>query len=143
MVRSRIVLLPLLSRYRAASAGNAFGAGTTKFIEIDVPEFVSLLPYAEELTLYTMGEAMTTYFQWGIYFNSGYERQFELATGPFQIGGTVTAGTPGPTRHAAYTTPLTNFQLASRLFLGIGNAQGTLFETGVCNATLAVRTSGV
>lgn len=141
MVRSRIILIPLLERYRASSVGNLFGAGTTKLIEIDAPEFTSILPHAEELVLYTNGELMSANFNWGIFFTSGYERQYELALAPFQIGGTVTQVNPGPTRHAAYTT-IGNFQLASRLFLGVGNSGGALLETGICNAVLAVKTVG-
>ena len=142
-VRSRLIMLPLLNKYRVVTSGNVLAAKT--LIELDVDGFESLLPHAEELVLFTVGESMSTNINWGIWYTTGFDRTLEVTSGtpPFQIGATVTQALAGPTRHTALAAN-TNFQLVSRLFVGFWNSAGvTTYESGVCSAALGVKTWGM
>ena len=142
MIRSRLLLFEVLYKYRFVTSGNAFGAGTTVFIDIEAPQIRNLLPHATELTLFTLGEGMTANVSWGIFLASAYSRTFE-GTAPTQLGGTITGPGPSSTRHSPFTT-LTSMNLESRLLLGIGNNGGvTTFQGGVASATLGVLTVGM
>lgn len=136
MNRTRLVLLPVLNRYRITTAGNAWGQPNTLYIDLDVPDFARYLPMCQELTLFTGGEMMTSYLRWGIFFASAFNRRLQSGD-PIQIGSTVGGSTDASLRHAAYTT-VGNFNLDSRLMLGIGNSQGTANETGIASAALGM-----
>lgn len=142
MIRSRLMLFEVLFKYRCSTVGNAFGAGTTVFIDLEVPQIRNLLPHATELTLFTLGEDMTPNLSWGIFLASAYSRSFEPPA-PTQLGATVVGPGPTSTRHNPFTT-LQSLNLESRLLLGIGNNGGvTTFQGGVVSATLGVLTVGM
>lgn len=136
---SRFRLFPLLNKYRIVTNGNAWGAGTTILVDLDVPELSELLPETEEITLFTLGESMTANLRWGIFLRSGYSRTFEA--NPIQIGGTVGAVNPESLRHTPYNT-VASFQLDSRFQLGIGNSTGTALESGIVSATIGLKLVG-
>ena len=138
-MNSRFRLFPILNKYRIVTNGNAWGAGTTILVDLDVPEFSELLPEAEEITLFTLGESMTVNLRWGIFLCSGYSRSFEAP--PVQIGGTVGAVNPESLRHAPYNT-VASFQLESGLQLGFGNSTGTALESGIVSATIGLKLVG-
>lgn len=136
MQRSRFVILPLLSKYRISSNGNPFAPATNNYIDINVPRLNEVLPYAQELTLFTGGEDQTTNLRWGIFLYSAFTRSFETGD-PVQIGQTVGGTTKATLRHTPYST-LASFNLESRLLIGVGNSAGTLAETGIVSAALGV-----
>lgn len=120
-IRSRMIVLPLVTRLRLNTNGNAFGAGTTLFYEVDVPDFTDLLPIAEGLTLVSLTENPTLK--------------------PFAVGAVMAAA--GPKRHTAYNV-LANFLLESRLVIGVGNGAGSVLnESAQLSATLLVKTLGM
>jgi hypothetical protein len=136
---SRFRLFPILNQYRIVTNVYDFGPATV-MVDLDVPGFSELLPEAEEITLFTLGESMTVNLRWGIFLCSGYSRSFEAP--PVQIGGTVGAVNPESLRHAPYNT-VASFQLESRLQLGIGNATGTALESGIVSATIGLKLVGL
>jgi len=141
MVKSRLRLYPLFRSVRIASlaANNDFSmAGQRQYIDLDLPELVHDLVYAEEITFLSLAEAHTTNLQWGLFLYSGFNRGNESA--PVQIGSTVTAS--GSLRHAVYTT-VTNFQVESRLAIAFGYANGAAgVYTGIGTGALLVKYPG-
>lgn len=127
---SRMVLVTLLRKKQIVSRGNAIG--TPDFIELNCPDFTWLLMHAEEITLVTLSEYHQTDLRWGMYFTSGFDRTNETTTiaGSHLLGSLLSSS--GSTRHSAYTT-IADFLLESRLFLGLGNANG---NTGSLSATI-------
>ena len=127
---SRIVHITLFTNKQIVSRGNAITS--PDFLEIPIEEFINILAHAEEITLVTLSEYHQTDLQWGIYFTSGFDRNNETTTiaGSHLLGSLLSSS--GSTRHSAYST-LADFLLESRLFLGIGNANG---NTGSLSATI-------
>lgn len=140
---SRFKLFPLLNKYRVTTNGNTFGSApmwsTTIFIDLDIPGLAAIMPQAEELILFTLGESMSTEFRWSIFLRSAYDRTFEKE--PLQIGSTIGGTTIASKRHSPYTT-VADFQLSSRFQLGYGNNSGSAMESGVVSATLGVKYLG-
>jgi hypothetical protein len=135
--RSRVVIIPLLTRFVARTEGTA----NAQFLDLEVPELVNLLPHAEDVTLYTLTEQRTPNHEWNIALRSGYTRTFENSN-PVYLGPALHIVTNGSVRHPPNST-LANFQLESRVQLMTKNATGvTTFESAVVSATLAVRTYG-
>ena len=139
--RSRIVQIPLFAKKQIVSRGNAISS--PDFIELFVTDFINILAHADELTLITLSEYPQTDLRWGVYFTSGFDRNNETTTvaNAHLLGSLLSASSSS--RHTAYTT-LSDFLLESRLFLGIGNANG---NTGSLSATvgavLLVKTVGM
>ena len=139
--RSRIVQIPLFAKKQIVSRGNAISS--PDFIELFVTDFINILAHADELTLITLSEYHQTDLRWGVYFTSGFDRNNETTTvaNAHLLGSLLSASSSS--RHTAYTT-LSDFLLESRLFLGIGNANG---NTGSLSATvgavLLVKTVGM
>lgn len=140
MTSSRIVLIPLFQKLQLITPGNAIAS--PKYTELDVQKFRHILPFAEEMVLYTMGEQMSANMNWGVFFLSGFTRSQEISATPIQIGSTVTNAAPGPLRHTAYSTT-SNFLIESRIFVGVGNGSGSAAESGIGSAMLAVKTVGM
>lgn len=138
---SRYVLIPLFTKKQIVSRGNAIG--TPDFIELDIPQFIHMLPHAEELTLNTLSEYHQTDLRWGIYFTSGFDRNNETTTvANAHLLGTLLSAS-SPIRHSPYNT-LADFLLESRLFLGIGNANGNTGSlSATAGASLLVKTVGI
>lgn len=125
MPQSRILVLPLLKRYKASTDG------TTNPVDYDleVPEFTNILPYAESLTLLTLTEgAPAPDFEWNVGFLSGFDRSHH---GSFTAIVTSNITANGSARSSAYTT-VANFNLDSRLQLRVKGA-----SSGVKSATLS------
>ena len=137
---SKFKLFPLLNKYRVVTNGNAFGTAPSYsnvvFIDLDVPGLSEIIPQAEELTLFTLGESMSTEFRWNIFLRSAYDRSFEKD--PILLGTTVAGPGADGKRQTAYST-VASFQLESRLQLGYGNNSGTALESGVVSAVLGVK----
>lgn len=138
MQRYRTIMIPLLTRVRVSTNGKAYATDKT-YVDIDAPEFTSILPYAEELVLYTAGEQVSANLKWGIFFYSSVLPTFDVAT-LNQVGADVASGTS--TRHGAFTD-LTRFMPNARLLLGLGNTTGIAPEGGILTAVLGVKTVGL
>lgn len=140
MNRTRIVLIPLLTRYAASTDGTDVAV----YIDLDVPEFKSLLPFADSLTLYTLTEAppSNSEFEWNIVFRSGYDRDHETAD-INKIGPSANISSSGSARHSAFTDT-TKFMLASRLQILLKNKSAvTGVRSATLSAVLAVTTVGM
>ena len=110
-----------------------------QYLELDVPEFVDLLPHAEELTLVSLSEGHATNFRWGLFFFSGFDRNSEASI--VQVGADISAA--GSLRHSAYTT-VGSFMLESRLLVGYGyNTGSAAVLSAVASGALLVRTVGM
>ncbi len=128
---SRVQIIPLLKGYKASTDGT----DTSIYLDLDVPAFTELLPYAESMTLLTLteGAPASGNFEWNIGFLSGFDRGHQgsfLKLGP-QNTANITAN--GSLRHAAYSTIL-NFNLNSRLQLLVKNKDNV---SGVYSATIS------
>ena len=139
MIRSRFVTYPLCTKLRLVTNGNAFAVATNIYQDVDCSAFESDLASAEEITLFTLTEGMTTNFRWNMYFFSGFTRSTEVSATPLAIGATVVAN--GSLRHAAYAS-ITQFLFASRLQIGYGNSAGTAFESATVSAVLGIKLVG-
>lgn len=137
MQRYRIVMIPLLDRVRVSTNGKLY-ASDKVLVDIDAPEFTRILPYAEELVLYTAGEQVSANLKWGIFYYSSVLETFDAA--PTQIGADVT--TAVSTRHTA-TVDTSRFLPNARPVLAIGNATGSAVEGGVLTAMVGVKTVGL
>ena len=139
MQRSRFIVLPLVHQLRLVTKGNAFGSPI--YLDLDLPDFTKLLPYAEGLTLFTLIESPSTNFRAGVFFRSGFNRSNEGS--PIQLGATVpsSGGSTESKRHTEYTT-IGNFELIGRIQIGYGNDSGSAAETGILSAALGVKVWG-
>ncbi len=137
MQRYRILMIPLLTRVRVTTSGKLYTPDKT-LLDIEARDFTNILPYAEELVLYSGGEQVGN-LTWGIFFYSSVLQTFDVPT-LNQIGADVTTGTS--TRHTAFTT-ITKFMPNARLLLGIGNTSGAAPEGGILTAMLGVKTVGL
>lgn len=141
-MQSRVLVIPLCKKVRlvTAPASNDFtNPAERAYIELDVSDFVYLLPHAEEVTAVTLAESHAANLRWGIFAYSGFDRSSE--GGVFQIGATVSAN--GSLRHSPYNT-LTSFLLESRVLLGYGYNTGSAGAwSGLASAALLVKTVGM
>lgn len=126
---SRVQIIPLLKGYKASTDGT----DTSIYLDLDVPAFTELLPYAESMTLLTLteGAPASGNFEWNIGFLSGFDRGHQ---GSFlKIGDAANISANTSLRHSPYTTIL-NFNLNSRLQLLVKNKNG---QAGVYSATIS------
>ena len=140
MNRTKIILIPLLSKYQASTDGTDVAV----YIDLDVPEFKGLLPYVDSLTLYTLTEAApaSNEFEWNIVFRSGFDRDHETSD-INKIGPSANISVSGSARQSAFTDT-TKFLLASRLQLLLKNKTSTNgVRSATLSAVLAITTVGM
>lgn len=135
MRQLRLVLIPLFRNVRLQTdLGNS-----PQYLELDAPQFDGVLPYAQELHLYTNTVGLTSGLEWNVVFVPGWDRDYEL--GEVKIGPPANITANGPVRHAAYTDT-SKFLLHGRLRLLYKNTNAGSQNTALVSAALGVLTYG-